>query len=49
VNIEMYLTFEITFGDPGILQGEAVVPTLEYFSASVESLAAVFVEEGLLK
>jgi hypothetical protein len=48
LDVNIYLTFYIAFGEGEVLTGDPVVPTLQNLAASVESLAAAFIEAGLL-
>lgn len=40
--------FEVTFGEGGVLQREAVLPTLKHLAQAVDGLAAAFTAAGLL-
>ena len=48
LNVDLHITPEITFSEGGLLQHKAVVPALQDFATSVDSLAATFIATGLL-
>jgi hypothetical protein len=47
-DVDHHLPFEIAFGEGEVLKGEAVVPTIQKFSAEVDGLASAFLASGLV-